>query len=95
MLNQTDIFEYLKDDDVIHVPCKLIVSVIIKIDKFKRLYLDFNNTKDMNDFITKLDIVSIKDSAISNNDEILKIALVNKNSFINKHMQRNKTWSDF
>ena len=95
MLNQTDIFEYLNDDDVIHVPCKLIVSVIIKIDKFKRLYLDFNNTKDMNDFIDKLDIVSIKDSNISNNDEILKIALVNKNSFINKYMQRNKPWSIF
>lgn len=91
MLNQTDIFEYLKADDIIHVPCKLIVSVIIKIDKFKRLYLDFNNTKDMNDFITKLDIVSVKESTLSNNDEILKIALVNKNSFINKHMQRNKT----
>lgn len=91
MLNQTDIFEYLKDDDVIHVPCKLIVSVIIKIDRFKRLDLDFNNTKDMNDFIDKLDIVSIKDSSISNNNAILKIALVNKNSFINKYMQRNKT----
>lgn len=95
MLNQTDIFEYLKDDDVIHVPCKLIVSVIIKIDRFKRLDLDFNNTKDMNDFIDKLDIVSIKDSSISNNNAILKIALVNKNSFINKYMQRNKTWSIF
>lgn len=91
MLNQTDIFEYLKDDDIIHAPCKLIVSVIIKIDKFKRLFLDFNNTKDMNDFINKLDIVSIKESSISNNNEILKIALVNKNNFINKHMQRNNT----
>lgn len=91
MLNQTDIFEYLKEDDIIHVPCKLIVSVIIKIDKFKRIYLDFNNTKDMNNFINKLDIVSIKKSSISNNDEILKIALVNKNAFINKYMQRNKT----
>lgn len=91
MLNQTDIFEYLKADDIIHAPCKLIVSVIIKIDKFKRVHLDFNNTKDMNDFINKLDIVNIKDSAISNNNEILKIALVNKNNFINKHMQRNNT----
>lgn len=91
LLNQTDIFEYLKDDDVIHVPCKLIVSVIIKIDRFKRLNLDFNNTKDMNDFIDKLDIVSIKESSISNSNAILKIALVNKNSFINKYMQRNNT----
>ena len=91
MLNQTDIFEYLKEDDVIHVPCKLIVSVIIKIDKFKRLHLDFNNTKDMNDFINKLDIVNIKESNISNDSAILKIALVNKNNFIKKHMQRDNT----
>lgn len=91
MLNQTDIFEYLKEDDIIHVQCKLIVSVIIKIDKFKRLHLDFNNTKDMNNFINKLDIVNIKDSNISNDNEILKIALVNKNNFINKYMQHNNT----
>lgn len=43
----------------------------------------------MNDFINKLDIVNIKESKISNDNEILKIALVNKNNFINKYMQYN------
>lgn len=86
MPKQTDIFQYLKDDDISQVPCRLIVSVIIKIDIFKRLTLKFDNTKDMNDFINDLDVVNIKDSRVSSDKEIVKIALVNKNAFINKRI---------
>ena len=91
---QTDIFEYIEgiDDDLIEEAenYKLIVSVILGISKFERLNFHFNTERQFDEFINSLEIESMKESQVNEDNEKFYILLVHRNKFIKRYMKGNK-----
>lgn len=98
MANQTDIFEFLEvptEEIEEGVNYTLTVTVAISILNFKRLRFEFKNLQDMNEFKSKLNIYSEKQSRTSSDKEKLFIIVAYPNAFINQHIEKRGKNSDY
>lgn len=91
MAGQTDIFNFLEvptEEVEEGVKYTLTVTVAKSIMNFKRLRFEFKSLQDMNEFKSKLNIYSEKQSRTSSEKDKLFIIVAYPNAFINQHIKK-------
>lgn len=88
MSEQTDIFDFINNTVPKAINCTVIISIVISDNDFKRVELNFEDSEELEQFKSNLDIISEKESIMSEPGNEIYIYLVGLNDFTRKYIKK-------